>query len=52
MFWDRVADVYDIFVNVINRRTHQSLNIWQKEYSHLLSVNERGGSISLSQNML
>ena len=25
MFWDRVAGVYDIFVNVINRRTHQKL---------------------------
>ena len=22
MFWDRVAGVYDVFVNVINRRTH------------------------------
>ena len=25
MFWDRVAGVYDIFVNVINRRTHKRL---------------------------
>ena len=25
MFWDRVAGVYDVFVNVINRRTHQKL---------------------------
>ena len=25
MFWDKVAGVYDIFVNVINRRTHQNL---------------------------
>ena len=25
MFWDRVAGVYDVFVNVINRRTHQRL---------------------------
>ena len=25
MFWDRVAGVYDIFVNVINRKTHRSL---------------------------
>ncbi len=25
MFWDRVAGVYDIFVNVINRKTHQKL---------------------------
>ncbi len=25
MFWDRVAGVYDVFVNVINRRTHQNL---------------------------
>ena len=25
MFWDRAAGVYDIFVNVINRKTHQNL---------------------------
>lgn len=25
MFWDNVAGVYDIFVNVINRRTHHEL---------------------------
>lgn len=25
MFWDTVAGVYDIFVNVINRRTHREL---------------------------
>ena len=25
MFWDNVAGVYDVFVNVINRRTHQKL---------------------------
>ena len=25
MFWDSVAGVYDIFVNVINRKTHQAL---------------------------
>lgn len=25
MFWDRVACVYDVFVNVINRKTHQKL---------------------------
>jgi len=25
MFWDRVAGVYDIFVNVINRRVHREL---------------------------
>ena len=25
MFWDNVAGVYDIFVNVINRKTHQRL---------------------------
>ena len=25
MFWDRVAGVYDIFVNVINRKTHRAL---------------------------
>lgn len=25
MFWDHVAGIYDIFVNVINRKTHQKL---------------------------
>ncbi len=25
MFWDRVAGVYDIFANVINRKTHKAL---------------------------
>ena len=25
MFWDRVAGVYDVFVNVINRKTHHML---------------------------
>ncbi len=25
MFWDRVAVVYDVFVNVINRKTHKAL---------------------------
>ena len=25
MFWDNVAGAYDIFVNVINRKTHQKL---------------------------
>ncbi len=25
MFWDKVAGVYDIFVNVINRKTHEKL---------------------------
>ena len=25
MFWDRVAGVYDVFVNVINRKTHHEL---------------------------
>ena len=25
MFWDRVAGVYDLFVNVINGKTHKAL---------------------------
>ena len=25
MFWDKVAGVYDIFVNIINRKTHRKL---------------------------
>ncbi len=27
MFWDNVAGVYDVFVNVINRKTHQKLKV-------------------------
>ncbi len=27
MFWDKVAGIYDIFVNVINRKTHQKLKV-------------------------
>ena len=26
MFWDKVAGVYDILVNIINRKTHKELN--------------------------
>ena len=25
MFWDKAAGIYDIFVNVINRKTHRKL---------------------------
>ena len=25
MFWDKIAGVYDVFVNVVNRKTHQAL---------------------------
>ena len=25
MFWDRIAGVYDIYVNIINRKTHRTL---------------------------
>ena len=25
MFWDNVAGVYDIFANIINRKTHRGL---------------------------
>lgn len=25
MFWDKVAGIYDVFVNIINRKTHQKL---------------------------
>ena len=33
MFWDNVAGVYDIFVNVINRKTHKQL---KKIVRHLI----------------
>ena len=26
-FWDQVAGIYDLFVNVINRKTHRKLKI-------------------------
>lgn len=32
MFWDRVASVYDVFVNVINGKTHQALRRIVAEY--------------------
>ena len=25
MFWDNVAGVYDLFVNIVNRKTHKAL---------------------------
>lgn len=31
MFWDNVADVYDIFANIINRKTHKGLCIKVEE---------------------
>ncbi|MDO5138559.1 MAG: class I SAM-dependent methyltransferase [Oscillospiraceae bacterium] len=37
MFWDRVAGVYDIFVNIINTKTHQAL---KKTVSHCISSGE------------
>ncbi len=36
MFWDNVAGAYDIFVNVINRKTHQKLNDTYARISELL----------------
>lgn len=27
MFWDNVADVYDIFANIINKKTHEGLRV-------------------------
>ena len=33
LFWDRVAGVYDVFVNVINAKTHKALKF---HLSHLL----------------
>jgi len=37
MFWDRVAGVYDIFVNIINAKTHRAL---KKTVSHCISSGE------------
>ena len=37
MFWDRVAGVYDIFVNIINAKTHRAL---KKIVSHRISSGE------------
>ena len=38
MFWDSVAGVYDLFVNVVNRRTHVAL---RKIVSDLIQPGER-----------
>lgn len=38
MFWDSVAGVYDLFVNVVNRRTHVAL---RKIVSDLIRPGER-----------
>jgi len=38
VFWDQVAGVYDIFVNVINRKTHQEL---KKIVSELIEPEDR-----------
>ncbi len=37
MFWDRVAGVYDIFVNIINAKTHRAL---KNTVSHCISSGE------------
>ena len=38
MFWDSVAGVYDLFVNIVNRRTHVAL---RKIVSDLIQPGER-----------
>ena len=38
MFWDKVAGVYDIFVRLINRKTHKTLI--EKTISHFTSQDE------------
>ena len=35
MFWDQVAGVYDIFVNIINRKTHKKLKKTGKHIRNL-----------------
>ena len=37
MFWDHVARIYDVFVNVINRKTHQKL---KKTVSELIEPDD------------
>lgn len=27
MFWDNIAGVYDIFANIINKKTHEGLRV-------------------------
>ena len=34
MFWDWVAGVYDVFVKVINKKTHDALRTRMEEYIH------------------
>ena len=38
MFWDSVAGVYDLFVNVVNRRTHVAL---RKIVSEMIEPGDR-----------
>lgn len=38
MVWDNAAGVYDAFVNVINRKTHQELNMFLIDNFLLLKV--------------
>ena len=38
MFWDRVAGIYDLFVNGINRKTHQAL---RRIVAELIGPNDR-----------
>lgn len=38
MFWDSVAGIYDLFVNIVNRRTHVAL---RKIVSELIQPGER-----------
>ncbi len=45
MFWDRVAGVYDIFVNVINGKTHRVLQRTEKNCSAFTHVTFRQADI-------
>ena len=38
MFWDQVAGVYDVFVNVINRKTHKKLKMIVPRCRHLTAT--------------
>ncbi len=41
MFWDKVAGVYDVFANVINRKVHRELKVVAANVIHLLDKPEK-----------
>lgn len=49
MFWDRVAGVYDIFANVINRRANRALC---DAVARLIRPTDRGWNVPAARDCL